>query len=59
MFEHVNVKDNVYKAEQYYNGYRHTLDMTITGDKAKVVYTIQGNGENYHFESDKIVKVVK
>ncbi|MEI0604151.1 hypothetical protein R4K55_07995 [Brachyspira alvinipulli] len=59
MFEHVNKKDNVYTSEQYYDGYRHTLEMTITGDKAKVVYTIQGNQENYHFESDKLVKVVK
>ena len=59
MFENVNKKDNVYKAEQYHDGYRHTLEMTITGDKAKVVYTIQGNQENYHFESDKLVKVVK
>ncbi|WP_028329124.1 hypothetical protein [Brachyspira alvinipulli] len=59
MFENVKVKNNVYTAEQYHDGYRHTFEMTVTGDKAKVVYTIQGNNENYHFESDQIVKVVK
>lgn len=59
-FDHVTVEgQNVYKAEKYYNGYTHTLDMTITGDKAKVLYTIQGDNENYTFESDKLVRVAE
>lgn len=59
-FERIDKSEkDIYKGEEYYNGYRHTLDMTVIGDKAKVIYTIQGDNKNYYFESESLVKVIE
>ena len=55
----ITKQDTKYNLEKYKDLERHTLDMTINGNTASVIYTITVQGhinENYYFHSNGLIK---